>query len=83
MKDFRRFMKSNKELKGNTTYAATQRLKDENGDALLWVIKPLNTKENMNMIDSCTVESERGLRFERSKYILKLMCASINVCISS
>ncbi len=40
MSDFTRFMKKNKTPRTSTTYAATKSLLDENGEPLLWTIRP-------------------------------------------
>lgn len=56
MSGFKRFMKANKRLKENTTYAATKSLTDESGNPLLWVIKPLTARENDEIRDACTYD---------------------------
>ena len=56
MSSFSRFMKKNKVVKENTTFPATKSLIDENGDPLLWTIKPLTTRENDDIRDDCMIE---------------------------
>lgn len=56
MSDFTRFMKKNKVQKSNTKYAATKSLLDENGQPLLWEIKPVTTKQSENLRDKCTID---------------------------
>ena len=84
MSNFSRFMKQNKITKENTTYAATKSLLDEGGNPLLWTIKPLNTKENDDIRDSCMrevqVPGKPNLfrpKLDTSKYIAKMICACV------
>lgn len=84
MSNFSRFMKQNKKVKENTTYAATKSLIDEKGNPLLWTIKSLTTKENDAIRDECTIEvpitGKMGAyrqKMNTSKYIAKLICASV------
>ena len=56
MSKFSRFMKKNKIVKENTTYAVTKSLIDENGNPLVWTIKPLTTKENDAIRDECMID---------------------------
>ncbi len=77
-------MKQNKITKENTTYAATKSLVDENGQPLLWTIKPLNTKENDEIRDSCMKEVQvtgkpnlYRPKLDTSKYIAKMICACV------
>lgn len=84
MSTFSRFMKKNKLTKSNTTYAATKSLTDENGNPLLWTIKPLTTKENENIRDECMIEvpvkGKQNMyrpKLNTSKYIAKMICACI------
>lgn len=84
MSQFSRFMKVNKIQKQSATYAATKSLTDENGDPLLWTIRPLTTKENEAIRDECMVDVPvKGKanmfrpRLNTSKYLAKMLCASI------
>lgn len=84
MSTFSRFLKKNKLTKSNTTYAATKSLTDENGNPLLWTIKPLTTKENESIRDECMIEVPvKGKpnmfrpKLNTSKYIAKMICACI------
>ena len=77
-------MKQNKIVKENTTYAATKSLLDEEGQPLLWTIKPLNTKENDDIRDDCMrevqVPGKPNLfrpKLDTSKYIAKMICACV------
>lgn len=84
MSKFSRFMKKNKIVKENTTYAVTKSLIDENGNPLIWVIKPLTTKENDAIRDECMIDVPvKGKpnvfrpRLNTSKYIAKMLCACV------
>ena len=84
MSNFSRFMKQNKITKENTTFAATKSLLDEEGNPLLWTIKPLNTKENDDIRDSCMREVQMPgkpnlyrPKLDTSKYIAKMICACV------
>lgn len=84
MSTFNRFMKKNKVLKTNATYAATKSLTDENGQPLLWTVKPLTTSENDAIRDECTmdipVKGKPNMyrpKLNTSKYIAKMICASV------
>lgn len=56
MSNFSKFMKANKIQKKNVMHPVTKSLTDENGEPLLWEIKPLTTKENEAIRDACTIE---------------------------
>ena len=84
MSNLSRFLKTNKIKKENTTYAATKSLLDEEGNALLWEIKPLSTKENEEIREACMIDIQvTGKpnmfrpKLNTSKYIVKMMVASI------
>ena len=84
MSNFSRFMKKNKIVKANTTYAATKSLVDEKGNPLEWTIKPLTTRENDDISDECMIEvpvtGKPGVyrpKLNTSKYIAKMICASV------
>ena len=84
MSQFTRFMKANKIQRENTTYAATKSLTDENGNPLLWTIKPLSTKENEAIRDECMIDVPvKGKpnmfkpRLNTSKYLAKMLCNCI------
>lgn len=84
MSNFTRFLKKNKKLKENTTYAATKSLTDEKGAPLLWTIKPITTKENESIREECTIDvpvkGKTGMyrpRLNTAKYIAEMICASV------
>lgn len=78
------FLKKNKKLKENTTYPATKSLLDEQGNPLEWIIKPLTTKENENIRESCTFEVPvKGKpnmfrpKVDTNQYLAKMIVASV------
>ena len=84
MSNFSRFMKENKAVKENTTYAATKSLTDEKGNPLLWTVKALSTKENDNIRDDCMIDvpvtgkpNVFRPKLNTSKYIAKMICACV------
>lgn len=84
MSNFSKFMKANKIQKENVMHPVTNSLCDENGEPLKWEIKPLTTKENEKILESCTVDvpvtgkpNQYRQKVNRSKYQAKLMCAAI------
>ena len=79
------FLKKNKKVKENTTFAATKSLLDETGKPLEWQIKPLTTKENETIREACTIELPvKGKpnmfrpKLNTSDYLSKMMVASIS-----
>ena len=84
MSTLKQFLKENKIQKENTTFAATKSILDEDGKPVLWLIKPLTTKENDNLREDCTVEIPiKGKpnmfrpKLNTSKYIAKMIVASV------
>lgn len=78
------FLKKNKKVKENTAFAATKSLCDEKGRPLDWIIKPLTTKENEDIRESCTFEVPvKGKpnmfrpKVNTNLYLAKMMVASI------
>ncbi len=78
------FLKQNKKMKTNTTYPATKSLLDEQGNPLLWQIKPLTTRETEEIRESCTrevpVKGKPNMfrpRVDTGQYIAKMMVASV------
>lgn len=84
MSNFSRFMKENKIVKENTTFAPTKSLVDEKGEPLKWTIKPLSTKENDSIRDDCMIDvpvtGKSNMfrpKLNTSKYIAKMICACV------
>lgn len=84
MSNLNLFLKKNKKIKENTTFAATKSLCDEKGNALEWQIKPLTTKENEDIRESCSFEVQvKGKpnlfrpKVNTNLYIAKMIVASV------
>ena len=84
MSNFAKFMKQNKIQKKNVMHPVTKSLTDENGEPLMWEIKPLTTKENEAIRESCTMEVPvKGKpnmfrpKVDMNKYQAKLICAAV------
>lgn len=78
------FLKKNKIQKENTTFPATKSLLDDQGNPLLWTIKPLTTKENEDIREACTFEVPvKGKpnmfrpKVNTNQYLAKMMVSSI------
>jgi hypothetical protein len=76
-------MKANKVEKKNETYAPTDSLMDNEGDALKWEFRHIGSKENETLRDSCTVEvqvtGKPNLfrpKLNTSQYLSKMIVAS-------
>ena len=84
MSNFSKFMKANKIQKQNVMHPVTKSLTDENGEPLLWELKPLTTKENEAIREVCTIDVPvKGKpnvyrpKLNTSKYIAKMLCACV------
>lgn len=84
MSNFSKFMKANKIQKEHVMHPVTKSLVDENGEPLLWEIKPLTTKENEHIRDLCTVEvpvkgkpNQYRPKVDMNKYQTMLICAAV------
>lgn len=84
MSNFSKFMKANKIQKQNVMHPVTKSLTDENGEPLLWEIRPLTTKENEAIREACTIDvpvkgkpNAYRPKVDMNKYQTKLMCAAI------
>jgi len=83
MGNFAQFMKQNKLVKGNALYAATKSLLNEAGEPLLWEIKPISSRENAELRESCMKEvpvpgkpNAYRQKINTGDYISKLLVAS-------
>ena len=84
MSDLSRFLKANKIVRENTTYPATTSLTDEEGNPLLWTIKPVTTRENDKLRDDCTIQVQvtgkpnlTKPELQTSKFLAKMIAASV------
>lgn len=79
MSGLERFLKSNKKAREAAVYAASQSFVDDNGEPVLWKIRPISTKENESIRDECVIEDKLSGRYrlDISKYTAKLLAASV------
>lgn len=84
MSSMSKFFKQNKAIRENTFFPATKSLLDDDGKPLTWEIKPLTTKEDEVIRDSCTMEiqipGKPGMyrnKLNTNAYIGKLIVASV------
>ena len=84
MSNFSQFMKANKIQKQNVMHPVTKSLVDENGEPLLWEIRPLTTKENEAIREACTrdvpVKGKPNMfrpKIDMNAYQTKLICAAV------
>ena len=84
MSNFSKFMKANKIQKQNVMHPVTKSLTDDKGRPLLWEIKPLTTKENEAIRESCTIEvpvkgkpNQYRPKVDMNKYQAKMICAAV------
>ena len=77
MSKFSKFMKANKVVRNNTTYAATSSLVDpKTGKPLEWELNPLTTQEVEVPTGKPNVFRTKMLT---TKFVKKLICASVVV----
>ncbi len=83
MGNFAQFMKQNKAVKSNTTYAATKSIRDAEGNPVLWEIRPISSRENAELRESCMKEvpipgkpNVYRQKINTGDYISKLLVAS-------
>lgn len=83
MSKFASFMKANKVAKKNEKYAPTVSLVDANGKPLEWEFRPITSKENEVLRESCTMEVQvtgkpnlYRPKLKTSEYIAKMIVAA-------
>lgn len=78
MGNLKLFLKENKVKKENEFYAASSNLTDENGDAMLWEIRHITTREDERIREECMEYAKgRGVRVDYNLYMKKLAAASV------
>lgn len=82
--DFSAFMKSNKKERANVRYAVTKSIVDENGNPVEWELRPVTTKMNDKIRESCMIEvpvkgkpGQFRTKVDATAYQDKLILASI------
>lgn len=83
---FESFMKANKKERPHVMYPATKSLTDENGQPLLWELKPITTAEDEKIRESCMVDVPVKGKPGRTKsklnanlYLSRMACAAVVV----
>lgn len=78
MDSLRFFLKENKVKRENAFFGASSSLKDENGEVVLWEIRPISTKEDEMIREECICEARgRGVRIDYGSYMKKMAVASV------
>ena len=84
MSNLSKFLKTNKIKKENVKYPATKSLCDDNGEPLLWEIRPLTSKESNKITDECSYQEQVPgkpnqfvNKIHSTKAMVKMMVASI------
>jgi hypothetical protein len=83
MSKFDKFMKANKKVKQNETFAPTTSLTGEDGTPLEFEFRHITSKENETLRDDCTIEvpvtGKPNLfrpKLNTSKYLNAMICAA-------
>lgn len=86
MSKFSAFMKGNKKIRENGKYAPTKSLTDDKGNPLEFEFRPITSKENEELRDSCTYDVQVTGRPEvfrprlnTKKYLAKMIVSSVVV----
>ena len=86
MSKFAKFMKANKVVRENVKHPVTKSLCDEKGNPLEWEFKPISSKENEEIRESCTIEvpvagkpNMYRPKVKTSLYIQRMIAASVVV----
>lgn len=84
MSQFERFLKGNRKQRECVFYAASRSFVGEDGEAALWKIRPISTRENEAIRDECIVDVPVAGRndvfrpkLDISRYTAKLLAASV------
>ncbi|MBQ8539971.1 MAG: hypothetical protein IJ435_00705 [Clostridia bacterium] len=77
MENLKLFLKENKIKRQSAFYAATESMKDENGEALKWEIRAVTTLEDEKIREECLKEAKRGVKLDYNLYLKKLAVASV------
>jgi hypothetical protein len=84
MSELSLFFKKNKQTRANAFFPATKSLRGEDGSPLLWEIRPITTKENEAIQDSCMKEVPVAGKIgafrhtiDASAYVTKLLVKAV------
>lgn len=75
--ELRLFLKENRDERERIRYAASSSLKDENGNVLEWVLKPVSTRENEEIRESAVKRRGREYIFDSAEYTARLTAAAV------
>lgn len=79
MGDLELFFKCNKEERENSEMAVCSGLKDQEGNTVLWTVRPISTEENEKIREECMEEIKGKYRLNVSKYLGKITAEAV-VC---
>lgn len=78
------FMKANKKERPHVMYPATKSLTDENGEPLLWELKPITTAEDEKIRESCMMDvpvkgkpGRTRSKLNANLYLSRMTCAAV------
>lgn len=77
MENLKLFLKENRIKRDNIFYAASESIKDENGEALKWELRCVSTEEDEKIREDCIRAAKRGVRMDYNLYLKKLAAASV------
>lgn len=84
MSNFAKFMRANKIQKQNVMHPVSKYLLDDDGNPLLWELRPVTTRENERIQEQCMIEVPvKGKpnmfrpKMDTAAYKSKLMCAAV------
>lgn len=70
-------MKENRVKRENVFYAASESLKDENGEVLKWELRCVSVDEDEAIREECLRAAKRGVRLDYNLYLKKLAASSV------
>ncbi len=79
MWDLEMFLKENKIKRENQFFPATKSIIDDEGKPFMWEIRPLSTKENEEIRQSCMVKGSEGYSLNSALYVARMVAASVVV----
>lgn len=77
MLEMEMFLKENKIKIDNRFFSATKSLIDKEGNPLQWEIRPLSTRENEEIRQSCLVKGSDGYSLNTPLYVARMVAASV------
>ena len=77
MSDFSMFLKENVKPVEEIEYAASNRIVDKDGKPVKWILKPVASKVEKAIKDSCIKFKGKERDFDVTLYQIKLCCAAV------